>query len=313
MPKVITAGEILVEIMRKRKGVPFTEPSDFIGPFPSGAPAIFVDAVANLGMSAGIIGSVGEDGFGECILNRFKKDGVDASQVRISQDLSTGVAFVSYSIDDSREFIYHMGNSAAGTLDLDDVSRAYVTDASAVHVNGSSLSMSNDMKDICYKIVDIASEEDLLISLDPNLRTELKSPQENRELIEPILEEADIVTPTTNELEVIANETTEATAAKKLLKKGVNTVAVKKGEDGCTIYRDNKVIDFGGFDVSEVDPTGAGDAFSAAVVVGTLEGMDVAELGEFANAVGANSVTMMGPMEGIASREDIDALLNANH
>jgi len=57
-----TMGEMLVEIMRPKPNMPFNESGEFLGPFPSGAPAIFADAVAKLGHSAGIIGSVGLDG-----------------------------------------------------------------------------------------------------------------------------------------------------------------------------------------------------------------------------------------------------------
>ena len=43
MPKIITIGEILVEIMAKNIGQEFTESGEFFGPYPSGAPAIFID------------------------------------------------------------------------------------------------------------------------------------------------------------------------------------------------------------------------------------------------------------------------------
>ncbi len=42
-------GELLVEIMRDRVDVPFDVPDIFVGPFPSGAPAIFADCLARLG------------------------------------------------------------------------------------------------------------------------------------------------------------------------------------------------------------------------------------------------------------------------
>ena len=45
--------------------------------FPSGAPAIFIDAAARLGIPAGMIGGVGDDGFGKNLLLRLQKDGVE--------------------------------------------------------------------------------------------------------------------------------------------------------------------------------------------------------------------------------------------
>ncbi len=77
-----TMGEILVEVMRPRAGMALDQAGEFLGPFPSGAPAIFIDTVARLGHPAGIIGGVGEDDFGQCVLGRLERDGVDCRYVR---------------------------------------------------------------------------------------------------------------------------------------------------------------------------------------------------------------------------------------
>ena len=79
MPRIWTIGELLVEIMRPTTGVPLNEPGYFRGPFPSGAPAIFIDCAARLGLDTGIIGAVGDDDFGRCLTERLEKDGVDTN------------------------------------------------------------------------------------------------------------------------------------------------------------------------------------------------------------------------------------------
>ena len=48
MKSILTIGEILVEIMATEPGDGFLEPIKLIGPFPSGAPAIFIDQAATL-------------------------------------------------------------------------------------------------------------------------------------------------------------------------------------------------------------------------------------------------------------------------
>jgi len=73
MGEIWTMGEMLVEIMRPKAGMALFAPGEFVGPFPSGAPAIFIDTVARLNHSAGIIGGVGKDDFGKNILDRLKK------------------------------------------------------------------------------------------------------------------------------------------------------------------------------------------------------------------------------------------------
>ena len=74
MSEILTVGEILVEIMREKPGVGLDAEDVFIGPFASGAPAIFIDAVANLDLIEqtlrvlGILGGLVEvsvDLFGE--------------------------------------------------------------------------------------------------------------------------------------------------------------------------------------------------------------------------------------------------------
>ena len=68
-------GDLLVEIMRKKVDEPLGEPGVFVGPYPSGASGIFIDAIARLGLEARFIGAVGNDDFGGLIIKRFKKDG----------------------------------------------------------------------------------------------------------------------------------------------------------------------------------------------------------------------------------------------
>lgn len=108
MAEIIVMGEMLVEIMREQENEELYEPGVFRGPFPSGAPAIFIDTAARLGCSTAIIGGVGKDDFGKNILDRLRKDGVDCSHVLESTERSTGVAFVTYYSDGSRKFIFHM-------------------------------------------------------------------------------------------------------------------------------------------------------------------------------------------------------------
>ena len=112
----MTAGEILVEIMAAEIGQKFDRPGKFIGPFPSGAPAIFIDQVARMGADCGLIARIGEDDFGELNKKRLEADGVDGSKIIYTPDYTTGTAFVTYFEDRSRKFIYPFTHAAAGQL-----------------------------------------------------------------------------------------------------------------------------------------------------------------------------------------------------
>ena len=64
MAEIWTMGELLVEIMRPRPDMGLRDVREFLGPYPSGAPAISIDTAARLGHTAGIFGGVGTDEFG---------------------------------------------------------------------------------------------------------------------------------------------------------------------------------------------------------------------------------------------------------
>ena len=52
LARIMTIGEILVEIMATERGQSFRAPGTLVGPFPSGAPAIFIDQVGQTGLTA---------------------------------------------------------------------------------------------------------------------------------------------------------------------------------------------------------------------------------------------------------------------
>jgi tagatose kinase len=68
----VTVGEILVEIMATTVGTGFLAAQPLLGPFPSGAPAIFIDQVARIGGAAGIVAAVGDDDFGTLNIERLR-------------------------------------------------------------------------------------------------------------------------------------------------------------------------------------------------------------------------------------------------
>lgn len=67
-----------------------------MGPYPSGAPAIFADQVAKLGFGSVLFSCVGNDAFGEMNIARLEKDGVNVNGIAMLQKATTGSAFVSY-------------------------------------------------------------------------------------------------------------------------------------------------------------------------------------------------------------------------
>jgi sugar/nucleoside kinase (ribokinase family) len=306
-PEVVSIGNMLVEVMRTELDRPLNLPASFAGPYPSGDTPIYIDTVARLGHSAGFIGAVGPDDFGRCLLDRFERDGVDASQVAVLPDQTTGVAFIAYFSGGGRKFIYHWRHAAAGCLAPQHVRAEFLASAKWLHLTGCNLAASPTAREACYKAMKLLPAGAHL-SFDANIRPELLTVDEIRGLVDPALERADVILPSLTEAAMLTGMDTDEQGCQLWASQG-KTVVLKKGARGCRIYSGQVAIDVPGFSVHEVDPTGAGDSFCAGFTVAMLEHMSLVDAGRFANAVGALAVTKLGPMEGAPNREAVAALL----
>jgi len=92
--------------------------------------------------------------------------------------------------------------------------------------------------------------------------------------------------------------------AEELLKRGVKTVAITLGKDGCYIRTKTEKISLPAYKTKVVDTTGAGDAFAAGFLTGYLRGYDLLNTGKLANAVACMCVSKIGGTEGIRSLKE---------
>ncbi len=308
MKTVITIGEILVEIMATEIGEGFAEAIPLLGPFASGAPAIFIDQVARLGQPCGMIGCVGDDDFGRLNVARLRRDGVDVSAIAIDADRPTGSAFVRYRADGARDFVFNIRHSASGAIALTDAASRLIDRADHIHVMGSALT-SPALATIVLAAVGRVRARGGTVSFDPNQRKEMLEAPGLRAAIEAVLSQTDLFLPSGAELFLLAEAGDEREALRALLERGIRTIVVKKGAEGAICVEAGGHCAVPGFAVAEVDPTGAGDIFGATYVTCWLRGMEPREALTLANASGALAVQRRGPMEGTSSRDEIDAFL----
>jgi sugar/nucleoside kinase (ribokinase family) len=304
----ITIGEILVEIMATTTGEGFRSAQSLIGPFPSGAPAIFIDQVAKLGGACGIVAAVGDDDFGWLNIDRLKTDGADVSAIAVLADQTTGSAFVRYRADGSRDFVFNIARSAAGHIRLTDQARTLIDRAGHLHVMGSAFAIPG-IGPIVLEGLRAVRARGGSVSLDPNLRKELLSSGQGREAFDTVLAEADLLLPSGEELFAAAGVTDEATAIRTLLARGASEIVVKRGKDGASVFTASGRLDLGAFQVEEIDPTGAGDCFGATYLTCRRKGMSAEQALLYANAAGALTVTRRGPMEGTCGFAELDRFI----
>jgi tagatose kinase len=311
MKSILAIGEILVEIMATDKGDGFREPIRLVGPFPSGAPAIFIDQAAKFGQPAAIIGCVGNDDFGRVNLDRLRRDGVDVEGVRIDPEMATGSAFVRYRPDGSRAFVYNIKHSASGAIVLDEAARAVLDRSDHLHVMGTAL-FSPRIVEVVLGAAEAIKARGGTISFDPNLRPEMLNLPGLREACETLFGRCDVFLPSGVELYLFTNAREEKAAVAEILGRGIRAIVHKRGADGASFFDSGTRFAQAGFKVEEVDPTGAGDCFGATFVSCWLRDMPAARCLAYAAASGALAVTRQGPMEGAASQADLDAFLAAH-
>lgn len=320
MTDIWTMGEMLVEIMRPRAGMPLSEPGEFLGPYPSGAPAIFIDAVARLGHSAGIIGGVGDDDFGRCLLHRLRADGVDVRFVHTSEHGATATAFVAYSADGSRKFIFHIDGTPAVMVRFPQQAAAETppakpsaAGASALfHVMGCSLMANDAFRSEIFEAVECFYTAGARISFDPNIRVELLRNANLMEVVGPVLSRTSVLLPGEAELRMLGGTPDLEDAARRLFRSPLlEMIVLKRGKAGARIVTRTEVIDTPAYPVQEVDPTGAGDCFDAGFLCGLLEGRPLAECGKRAAAAGALNAAAFGPMEGNISPQTVQAMISS--
>lgn len=314
MAEIWTMGEALVEIMRTEVNKPLNETALFKGPYPSGSSSIMISTVARMGHSGGIISGVGNDEFGQCILNRLRKDGVDTSKVLVDQDGVTACAFVSYDDKGERKFLFHWDDTPATKALMPDVTEASLKEAKYFHIMGCALTARLSYG---WEIVNTAramKKQGTKISFDPNVRVEhLTNPKKRKEsfeIINAVLEITNVFAPGIDELKLLTGiDDIEGSVKKCFENSNLEVLFLKRGSEGSRIYtRDGQVVEQGLYKVEAIDPTGAGDTAIGAFLCALIERKNMNECAEIAAAAGALNVAAFGPMEGFISPENVEAI-----
>jgi len=311
--RIASIGELLVELVRMDKNSHHLTPGLYQGPFPSGAPGIFIDQAAKIGAQCLFVGAVGADAFGEVVVQRLRADGVDTQLIRIVPDVPTGSAFVSYNDDGSRDFVYNIGLSAATRFsDTDSIAVLAGYGLDFIHISGSALGNA-DMRAKILSISRSLHQQGVKLSFDPNIRKELMGSAGYFETVHELLAMSSIFMPSEEDAAALFPQSGLHEFAPQLFAQGVDCVVLKKGASGCeALHRDGTYHQLAAHNVEVLDPTGAGDCFCATCVALWASGaFTLHEVLARANAAGALAVTKMGPMEGNSDLATIEAFLAA--
>lgn len=306
-------GELLVEFICTEKDGHNLLAAPYVGPFPSGAPGIFIDQAARIAASFGgkavFAGAVGDDAFGTVLLRRLTEDGVDTGLIQVARGVPTGSAFVAYNSDGSRDFVFNIAHSAAAHLPaLNTVTAGFIAAGiNVLHISGSMLG-DPEMRRAGLALCEALASKGVAISIDPNIRPELIADAGYLDALQKIMVLASYVLPSDADADVLFPGQDFADWSAGLLAGAARVVVLKRGEKGCIGRDASGSHALPAHAVTVVDPTGAGDCFCATFVTLMAAGQSLPDALARANAAGALAVTRLGPMEGNAGLPAIDAL-----
>ena len=321
MKKVIAIGEALIDFIPHEKGRALNNVENFLR-VPGGAPLNVAAAVAKLGGKSQMLTKLGQDGFGDAILNEVKPLGVDVSRISRTKEANTALAFVSLREDGERDFSFYRNPSADMLLSAEEICSEDFNERDILHFCSVSL-IDAPIKEAHRRAIEIAKEKGCLISFDPNVRLPLwKQPEDCRKAKLEFLPLSNIVKISDEELEFITGIKDEKEALDSLLTGDVKVIIYTKGTNGAEFITKERVIFSPSFKVSAQDTTGAGDSFIGSLLYQVAEGEysleelvtlseeKVQEILTFSNATAALTVCKKGAIGALPLKEEVLAKIS---
>ncbi len=276
----------------------------------AGAESNVAIGLSRLGFKTGWISRLGDDPHGEYIKSFIMGEGVDTSQVKTISNAPTGLFFKEIRELEETKVYYYRKNSAASTMESEDLDEKYIAQAKYLHITGITPALSESCYRTTLRAIEIARDNDVKVVIDPNLRFKLWSKEKMTKVMLDLFEKADIVLPGISEGKILLGTDNPEEIANKIMNLGPEKVVVKLGSEGALAADRNTMEYVKGFKVERVvDPIGAGDGFAAGFIAGQLKGYDLIKSTVLANAVGAFVVTVRGDVEGLPKVEELQVFM----
>ncbi|HME50967.1 MAG TPA: carbohydrate kinase family protein [Candidatus Lokiarchaeia archaeon] len=294
-PEIIGLGEIALDWVDQIQHFP--SPDEKIDAssqnfFTGGVTANFLTGAARLGASTGFLGAVGEDEYGQFLLDGMASAGIDASYV-LRKDKSA-VNFIMVAQDSGEKIIIQSPYMQTTKLEVGEIDEDYFSDAKSLHTTAIHT-------DLTLHCLEIAKRNKITVSLDLEKQIAVRG----LNVLQPIIENVDILLPNKEGAKTLTGENNIEEAAKKFLEWGPRVVIITLGGDGCLVTTETMQERVPAYKVDVIDTTGAGDAFCASFIVAhVIKGMDVMDAALLANAVAAIKVQHLGATSGLPTWEE---------
>jgi fructokinase len=289
--------------------------------FPGGAPANAAVAVAKLGGNARFAGQVGQDAFGDFLAQALQAYGVDLSLLKRHPTAKTALAFVMLDDTGDRSFSFYRDQSADVLFAAEQIGTDWFESKPILHICSNTLT-DDFIANTTRLLVQQAKAAGCLVSFDVNLRHNLwQEGAANRERVNALVWQADIVKFSRDELQYLSKEEAGADQAAaeqaylaRCLQAGCQLLLITDGGGNIDYYRAGSApVTVTPPKVAVVDTTAGGDAFIGGLLFSlsclaetTLpDGALLAACIEFATACGAVTVTRPGAFPALPDAAEI--------
>ncbi|MCG6191291.1 PfkB family carbohydrate kinase [Maribellus maritimus] len=276
------------------------------GSIPGGEPMNVAINLSNLVVCAYLISRVGADNAGELLLDFLKEKKLSKDYVQTDQDLPTRQVLVH--LDQDNEPHYEICHPVVWNSIMANEHSLNIPNQADLVVVGSLASKSMLSQQSILKFLQSGKTRIMDVNLKP--------PYCNREIIEPMLKYIDIVKMSADKLRQILSwdSIPEVMGIKSMIllfeiRYDIHTICITKGKDGAVLYENGRFIQHPGFNIEEIEPAGAGDAFLSGFIFGILHRYNPEEKITFACAAGAYVASQKGATPEF-SYSDILAIMN---
>ena len=307
MPEIVSIGECMVELFSDQ---PLGEADTFQRSLAGDTLNILV-AAARMGSTTGYITRVGKDPFTFYLLNTWRAEGIDVSHVREEEGFNA-VHFVALMPDGDREFTYYRKGSAASTMEPSDLDPNYIASAKVLHISGITQAISPSAKATTLRAAEIASDNGVTVSYDPNYRHQLWSRDEARRGMEELMPYVDYFLPSVPaDSDALLSTDDPRRVVTSGRDYGASLVVATYGEAGAMVRDGDDVFEVEAYSPETVvDTTGAGDAFKGAMLHGIIRGMSVRDAAILGSIAAGLKVRGRGALTAMPSGQEVYAVFD---
>lgn len=265
--------------------------------------------LARLGLKVSLLSSVADDIFGEWILHELGAEGVNTQAVVVEGDSSSGIGiYILLFGSRKRPLTGRLATHVPWPAELSPVQEEHLRRARLLHCGGY-LHYSQMWGEPTERLYRKAKEYGLITSVDAQFPL---VPVEGTwmKCFGNLLQEVDLLFADEVEAQSITGIPVLEDAAAALLAAGPSLVVIKRGAQGALLATKEQVVHQPALPVEQiVDSIGAGDAFDAGVLYGTLAGWSLPRTARFAAAVAALTLGGMGGSQTAPTLAEVEAFL----